>query len=119
MSDFFLSESFPPTTCSSLAELLAEGQKLFVQRRLSEAERCFLHAIALDPTEPKAHFGRGRVRLMQGEDEAALPALRTAVKLDGSSILARRYLAVLLTRLGFKDESMALFRVESSAEEGR
>src|SRR5262245_43149374 len=119
MRDFLLSESFPETTGASLAELLAEGQKLFVQRRLTEAERCFVHAVALDPNEPKAHFGLGRVRLMQGDDEAALPDLRTAVKLDGSSILARRYLAVLLTRRGFKDESLALFRMESSSEDGR
>src|SRR4051812_19764765 len=104
---------------SSPAELLAEGHKHFIQRRLLAAERCFARAVTLDPTVAQAHFRLGRVKMMRGDDESAITSLRTAVRLDESCTLARRYFAVLLVRAGRKDESMPLFRHESTSEEGR
>ena len=56
---------------------------------------------------------------MQGNDKPALANLRTAVELNASFLLARRYLATLLVRLGFRDESLPFFRAELTSDDGR
>ena len=113
------SKVFRTIASTNIPELLAKGRKFLVQRRLAEAEFCFTRAIALDPNEPKTYFELGRIQLMQGNDEPALANLRTAVALNGSFVLARRYLAMLLVRLGRRDESLPFFRAELPSEEGR
>lgn len=112
-------EAVQESSASSHADVLAQGRKLVVQRRLAEAERCFVRAVALDPNDPQGQFQLGRVRLMQGSYQSALATLRTAVELDGSFTLARRYLAVSLVRAGLRDESLPIFQMEASSNAGR
>lgn len=114
-----LVRSSPSTSTLTLSQLLAEGERHFVQRRLPDAERCFSHAAALDPTNAQMHFRLGRVKLLQGDDESALQSFRTAVELDESLTPARRYLMVSLVRTGRRGEATALLRHESASQDGR
>jgi len=56
--------------------------------------------------------------MTRGDYEAAIASLSSALSLDDSFTLARRYLAVLLVRAGRSAESLPLFRTELASEEG-
>jgi serine/threonine protein kinase/Tfp pilus assembly protein PilF len=64
------------------------------------ARAAFDAALALDPDEPQALYGRGMMLMRDGEDGAALACFDRVVALAPRLAEARRYRAVLLARAG-------------------
>jgi serine/threonine protein kinase/lipoprotein NlpI len=65
-----------------------------------KARAAFEAALALDPDEPQALYGRGMLLMGAGEDEAALACFNRVVELSPRLVEARRYRAILLGRAG-------------------
>jgi tetratricopeptide (TPR) repeat protein len=68
------------------------GLAFKVQGRLSEAERDYSRAIALDPKYAAAYTNRGNVRLLLDDPRGALADYRKAIRLDPKDAVARENL---------------------------
>jgi tetratricopeptide (TPR) repeat protein len=64
------------------------------------ARTAFESALALDPDEPQALYGRGMMLMRDGEDAAALSCFDRVVELSPRMAEARRYRAILRARAG-------------------
>ncbi|MFM0330103.1 tetratricopeptide repeat protein [Paraburkholderia strydomiana] len=99
---------------SHVAGLVASARRLFESRRYAEAGAYLSDALALDPDLPLPHYYMGRLREIQGDNEEALVHFQSALTLDPSLKSARQHMAVLLVRLGRRDESLPLWHAELS-----
>jgi serine/threonine protein kinase/Flp pilus assembly protein TadD len=64
------------------------------------ALEAFEAALALDPDEPQARYGRGMLLMQAGHDGEALACFDGVVRLAPHLVEARRYRAILLARAG-------------------
>jgi serine/threonine protein kinase/Flp pilus assembly protein TadD len=69
-------------------------------RRPAEALAAFEAALALDPDEPQALYGRGMLLMQRGRDGEALACFDRVAALAPRLAEARRYRAILLARAG-------------------
>jgi tetratricopeptide (TPR) repeat protein len=95
----------------------AMGYTLFLQimffyaefplETLEQASQFADNAIALDDKEAMAHYAPGRAQTLQGEYDAAIEELRTAIDLNPSLALAHYGLGVTLTLAGQSDKAIS------------
>jgi tetratricopeptide (TPR) repeat protein len=71
--------TIPPTVAPTAQELLADGWRLFEQRRPGAAEREFRAALDADPSLQDAHVGIGMARLSAGNADGAKDELATVI----------------------------------------
>ena len=89
-----------------------DAMSSFETDRCRGAEEYYRQALELHPNDPLAHNNLGWTRQMQGDGEGALTSYREALRLDSGARIARRNLAMLLVRLGRRDESFPLWYQE-------
>jgi hypothetical protein len=97
---------------SHVEHYLRSGRHLSNRGQFADAERCARAVIQLRPNHAVAHNDLGYAQQMQGDSDAAVAAYRKALQLDPNLRLARRNLALLLARLGQRDESLLLCHAE-------
>ena len=74
------------------------GHAYLTRNRLSDAERCFKQALALDPASAEAHASLGLAYHRAGMEEAAAQHCREALALDEAQVVACQTLASMLER---------------------
>ena len=97
---------------------LSVGNRLAQAGRFAEAEACARKVIALRPSHAMAHNNFGFARQMQGDREMAIVAYNRALNLDPRLSVTRRNLALLLARLGRREDSFPLFHAETRTPDG-
>ena len=73
------------------------------------AKQRYDHALALDPNQPAALFGRGEASLMLGEPAEALPFLQRAAQLDPDNAACWRTVGVALCQCGEVEDGLIAF----------
>jgi tetratricopeptide (TPR) repeat protein len=91
---------------------VASGHQLSQRGQFVEAEVHYRKALALAPDHALAHSNLGWTRQMQGDNDGALAGYQQALQIDPHLRIARRNLAMLLVRLGRRDESLHLWHEE-------
>ncbi|HEV8060069.1 MAG TPA: tetratricopeptide repeat protein, partial [Gemmataceae bacterium] len=86
------------------------GNVLFNCGYLKEADAEFSQALALDSSQPLAHFGRGSLLRMVGRKNEALEEFRRAVALDPNFFHAQNAMSETLLELGLFNEAEASTR---------
>jgi tetratricopeptide (TPR) repeat protein len=77
-----------PALADGVTDLVAKGQDALVRMDVPAAMTYFDEALKLDPRQPMAAYGRGRILLKMGEHKKALADFTTAVIADPAFGLA-------------------------------
>lgn len=94
-----------------LAELLTgRGYRLQEQGNIGAAIECYEEAIALDPSQARAHNNLGNAYQALGRNEEALASFRSAIAADGALGEAHLNLGIALQRAGEIEEAAACYR---------
>lgn len=101
----------PPNRVTVLLRLADVEHRL---GRPAAAEALWREALALDPRQPAAHYGLGRLALAGGEAAAAAAALERAVELAPAA--GRVHHALALARRDLGDSDRAGFHLERANE---
>ena len=88
-----------------------KGVTLFDDDRISEAEECLNHAVALRPSEFKPVYNRGKLRLHTGDTEGALRDLDKATSLKPRHAGAHECFADALMAAGKESEAALHYRL--------
>ncbi|KAM4530481.1 E3 ubiquitin-protein ligase CHIP-like [Odontesthes bonariensis] len=83
-----MSESPEKSASVSAQELKEQGNRLFLNRKYSEAAACYSRAISLCPSVPAHHTNRALCYVKQQQYDKALADCRQALELDGQSVKA-------------------------------
>lgn len=94
------------------------GQTYFRKRRIAEAERAFLKALAADPDSPLAHMWMARVRLRQKRNREAAEEALTAVGLEHDLPIGHFCLGIALARLRHFQRAIQAFETALSLAPG-
>jgi tetratricopeptide (TPR) repeat protein len=92
---------------------------LLQQDRADEALAEFVAVLLIDPLDPVAHAGIGRIYLQAGRDADAVDALRRATELAPTDGETRYALATALERLGRREEAAQHFARVGQAQRQR
>ncbi len=90
---------------------IRKGITLLNEDKLSEAEECFNRAIKLRPTEFKALYNRGKLRLKRGEAEAAIADFDKATSLKPEHAGAHEKFGDALMLAGKETEAALQWRI--------
>lgn len=88
-----------------------KGVTLFDDNRRAEAEECLNHAVKLRPTEFKAVYNRGKLRLELGNIEGALIDFDKATTLKPQHAAAHEYFAEALEKNGQESDAALHYRI--------
>jgi len=94
------------------------GRALRIHGRLDEAERVLQDLVRDVPTQGNAWTNLGRIRWKRGDDDGALEAFRTAIRVEPAIIEARFMLAKYAFRAGDLDTVEAMIRQIREIEAG-
>ncbi len=90
-----------------------KGVTLFDDGRMEEARDCLEQAVRIRPSEFKAVYNRGKLRLHMGDNEGALADLDKATSLKPQHAAAHEWFADALDRFGKEDEAELHRRIAS------
>src|SRR3989304_774049 len=97
----------PASAGEGVEALLAEGVSLHRQNRLTDAERCYLRVLAMDPRNADALNLLGAIAYARLEYEVALEYFQSAAALAPAAALCHENVGLALGDLGRLDESLA------------
>jgi tetratricopeptide (TPR) repeat protein len=97
---------------ASVEKYYAEGQRALAQGQFQEAEKIFEKLRELSPGVAEIHANLGLIYFNEKKFEAAVPALRQALKLKPSLTKTETLLAMSLSELGEYRESLPILEKE-------
>jgi len=90
---------------SSTTELIAEGNKLWSENKMDQAQAVFQKAIDQDPTSAKAYSRLGALLLMQNKGKESVKAYQASIIHDSNN--AKSYAALSIAYLHMGRHKMA------------
>lgn len=96
-----------------------KGVTLFDGGRIEEARECLEQAVRIRPSEFKAVYNRGKLRLHMGDNEGALADLDKATSLKPRHAAAHEWFADALDRFGKEDEAELHRRIASELKKNK
>ncbi|NQT35828.1 tetratricopeptide repeat protein [bacterium] len=91
-------------------ENLTKGEELVRLNRLDEAEQLYREMLNSQPDSSLAHYNLGNILVKRGEYAEAEEAFKAAIELNQNYIKALCGFALLMNRLGRKDEALDLVK---------
>lgn len=101
-----------PRALNNLGNALIDGG------RLSEAERVYRRALAVDADDPELHSNLGRALFLQGRAKDAVVHYTRALTLNPSLAETHYNLGIALTQAGLKKEAIDHYRLAVRTEPG-
>ncbi|OOZ42680.1 hypothetical protein BOW52_02005 [Solemya elarraichensis gill symbiont] len=107
---------FSSVTCASedAAKLLEQGNKLWSENKVEEAEASFKKAIEADPESARAYERLGALLLMQTKNEEAVAAYQEAIIRDPDNAKSFAALSIAYLHMGYHE--MAQFMARRASE---
>lgn len=102
----------PASEKHELSSHFEEGDRLFKEKKYSEAEQFFLKAASNNPKDAKPYAKLGLIYLQQKNYSDAIEALKVAVKLDKYN--PSRHYNLALAYMGNKDDQKAIASVREA-----
>src|SRR6266487_3579699 len=91
--------------------LIEEAQALYIQKRLSEAEKVYTQALQLNSTHPLGWQGRGLTQGLMSRHTEALSSFERALQLEPSNASSWNGKGAVLSALGRPDEALYAFEM--------